>query len=168
MRESEKFKIDIYKLSNGDHHYEFSITQAFFEEFPISGILEGTGSAKVTLNKSESHLEAYFTIEVNVKLECDRTLETYPFDMVKDEHLIFKFGDEDVELDDNIVMIHRDTQRLYLQQYIYEFIHMAVPMKKLHPRFGDDSGTDELIYRSASSSTATSDPRWEQLKNLKK
>ncbi|MEM6524922.1 MAG: DUF177 domain-containing protein [Bacteroidota bacterium] len=169
MRGSEKFKIDIYKLSNGEHHYDFVVEKVFFDELPIGDILEGEGFVNVILNKGESLIEANFKIEVKVKLECDRSLEIFPFDIVKNEHLIFKFGEENVELDDNIIMIHRDTQRLDLAHYLYEFIQMAVPMKKLHPKFGEDNGEDELIYKSQElNQKSKSDPRWEKLKSLKK
>ena len=169
MRELEKFKIDIYKLSNGEHNYELEISKAFFQESPEGEVEEGKGSVKVSLEKNETFIDAYFTVEVKVKLECDRSLEPFLFDINRQEHLIFKYGEEDAELDDDIVMIHRDTQRLDLAHYIYEFIQVAIPMKKLHPRYGEDSGEDELIYTSVEAQTPSqSDPRWEQLKKLKK
>ncbi len=121
------------------------------------------------MRKSESLIEGEFKIELRVTLECDRSLEAFPFDINRQEQLIFKFGDEDAELDDNIVMIHRDTQRLDLAHYIYEFIHMSIPMKRLHPRFGEDTDEDELIYTSEKNDKVNEvDPRWEQLKSLKK
>ncbi|MEM1405280.1 MAG: DUF177 domain-containing protein [Bacteroidota bacterium] len=169
MRESGKFKIDIFKLSNGEHHYEFNIDHTFFTEMQESEIEEGTGKINIELNKKETFISILFIIDVTVKLECDRSLEAFYFNIKKQEDLIFKFGEEDIELDDNIVIIHRDTQRLGLAQYIYEFIHISIPMKKLHPRYGEDSGEDELIYSSFNENTTEgSDPRWEQLKKLKK
>ena len=48
---------------------------------------------------------------------------------------MFKYGDKDEEITDEIMIIHRDTATLELGQYIYEFIALAIPLKKLHPKF---------------------------------
>lgn len=168
MRELEKFKIDIFKLGNGIHTYEFEISKSFFEESPEGSIEEGKGIVKVELEKNDSFLNVDFNFDVKVELECDRSLEMFEFKIKKQENLIFKFGEEDIELDDNIVMIHRDTQRLDLAQYIYELMLVAIPMKKLHPKYGEDFGENELVYSSSEENPQTeSDPRWEQLKKLK-
>jgi uncharacterized metal-binding protein YceD (DUF177 family) len=73
-------------------------------------------------------------------------------------------------------MIHRDSDHLELGQYIYEFIGLAIPMKKLHPRYEgeldlEDESEGKIIYTSGSDSGDEGDedidPRWEQLKKLK-
>jgi uncharacterized metal-binding protein YceD (DUF177 family) len=67
-------------------------------------------------------------------------------------------------------------------QYIYEFIGLAVPMKKIHPRLAAEQyeETEEgiLVYRSAGEADGAEgddesegddvDPRWQILKNLPK
>ena len=74
-------------------------------------------------------------------------------------------------------MIHRESESLELGQYIFEFIALDVPMKKLHPRFEDEEEDDEavgkIIYSSAASDDGepgeegSTDPRWDILKKLK-
>ena len=53
------------------------------------------------------------------------------------------------------VVRDRETATLELGQYIYEFIALAVPLKKLHPRFKDeeededeDLSTGKIVYSS--------------------
>lgn len=170
MKELKRFRIDIHKLSNSEHEYQYEIGNAFFEEMPESIVSEGVGSVAVTLDKNERLINAHLRFDVRVKLECDRTLEPFDYDIKKEESLIFKFGEEEVELDDDIVMIHWDRQQLDLAPYIYELIAIAIPMKKLHPRLGEDSGIDEMIYTSEGnpqSDTEDVDPRWNKLKKLK-
>jgi uncharacterized metal-binding protein YceD (DUF177 family) len=77
------------------------------------------------------------------------------------------------------MVIHRDTDSLELGQYIYEFIALEIPMKRLHPRYAgepeDDDAEGRIIYSSGDPSTENDsdtnnediDPRWEQLKKLK-
>ena len=78
-----------------------------------------------------------------VGLVCDRTLEPFDHPIRADKKLVFKYGDTDEELSDEIVLIHRDSESLELGQYIFEFIALEVPMKKLHPRFRDEEDEDD-------------------------
>jgi uncharacterized metal-binding protein YceD (DUF177 family) len=55
---------------------------------------------------------------------------------------------------------------------MYEFIALEIPIKKLHPRFEDETedGTEgKIIYTSSTGQPdeETIDPRWEKLKKLK-
>jgi uncharacterized protein len=66
---------------------------------------------------------------------------------------------------------------LELGQYLYEFIALAVPMKRLHPKFQqEDEGLDEhengkIVYTSEDPNQEKKDdeidPRWNILKKLK-
>jgi uncharacterized metal-binding protein YceD (DUF177 family) len=85
------------------------------------------------------------------------------------------------EMSDEIIMIHRDTATLELGQYMYEFIALAVPMKKLHPKFqeteedeDEENPEGKIVYTSSDSSGDDKDddnngidPRWDILKKLK-
>jgi uncharacterized metal-binding protein YceD (DUF177 family) len=53
---------------------------------------------------------------------------------------------------------------------MYEFIAVAIPIKKLHPRFRDEDGGDEagkIVYRASTEGDSSVDPRWDALKKLK-
>ena len=171
MKELDKFNIDIFRLSNSIHDYQFEIGNSFFEAQPGSLVNEGQGSVKVLLDKNDNFIKASFELDLAVKLECDRSLEPFDFPIKKEENLIFKFGEEEAEVDDDIVIINRNRQRLNMAQYIYEFIGVSIPMKKLHPKYENEGDVDEMIYSSGNEndeeSTEAIDPRWQKLKKLK-
>jgi len=62
-----------------------------------------------------------------------------------------------------------------MSQYIYEFISMGIPMKKLHPKYNNENqnNDEQLFYSSTVDDSQTVknkeeiDPRWEALKKLK-
>ncbi|KXK30519.1 MAG: hypothetical protein UZ12_BCD005000568 [Bacteroidetes bacterium OLB12] len=89
--------------------------------------------------------------------------------------MVFKYGEEAQEISDEIVIITRDQDSIDLGQYFYEFIALAIPMKKLHPRFANEAENDQfIVYSTAQNETEESDkendaidPRWEKLKKLK-
>lgn len=180
MKELNNFYIDIYKLSNTKHEYEFAVNNAFFQDFDYGILEKGNATVKVILNKSETMLNINFNIEGYVELICDRSLEKFDYPIHADENIIFKFGDEEAELEDDIVIITRNTQRINIAQYIYEFMVVAIPMKKLHPQFQDEDENDDddsnlkLVYSSGGGETdgdssendSDIDPVWRKLKNL--
>jgi uncharacterized protein len=171
------FRINIVGLSNKEHQFDFQIGDEFFRHYGKDAglVSEGDLTAEVTLNKQETMIEARFLIKGTVKLVCDRSLDPFQHPLKIDKRVIFKFGDADEELSDEIIMIHRDSDTLELGQYMYEFINLELPMKKLHPRYQDEADDGEegkIIYSSGTTSTDAEsdediDPRWEKLKKLK-
>lgn len=172
------FTVNIVGLKNTVHHFEFEVENDFFSHYGTGLLSEGSLKAEVALDKRETFIEATFSVRGTVRLICDRSLDPFDHPIKADKKLVFKYGDTDEELSDEIVLIHRDSESLELGQYIFEFIALEVPMKKLHPRFRDeedeDDGTEgKIIYSSQASDEAHPDkgedidPRWEKLKKLK-
>ena len=177
MADLKKYKIDIFNIPLGVHEYEFDFNSDFFEKFENSLVEKGHGEIRVTLNKSETFLELNFQITGNLELVCDRSLDLFEYPINISRDLILKFGDkEQKESDgsnDEITFVTWGMQTIELAQYIYEFLNLEVPLKKLHPRYGDadDSGGDqqeELVYSSAGGENNETevDPRWQKLKNI--
>ena len=170
------YSVNIVGLSNTYQHFEFEVGNDFFGQYGTGLITEGSLKALVTLDKHETFIEAGFSITGWVKLICDRSLDPFEYPVRTEKRLVFKYGDSDQEISDEIIMIHRDSDSLELGQYIFEFITLEVPIKKLHPRFRDEEEDDategKIIYSSKTSSDDGDngediDPRWEILKKLK-
>jgi len=177
MKALRKYDIDIFNLNNGVHDYEYEIDSSFFESFEDSYIQKGNLKVKLALNKSETLLQSSFNIEGVVELICDRSLETFDYEINTNNNLIFKYGQEYIELTDEIITIPQNAQKINVAQYIYEFIGLAVPMKKLHPKFKTEEDEFEeadsiLIYSTGGQEqeeeNKETDPRWDILNKLKK
>ncbi|MCI0750465.1 MAG: DUF177 domain-containing protein [Flammeovirgaceae bacterium] len=131
------FKVNITGLSNKIHQFDYHLTDAFFKSFGSDTIHQGDFTVNVALNKHETFLEADFKISGKTSLVCDRSLEPFDFPIETGRKIVFKYGDENKELSDEIVMISRDTDQLDLGQYMYEFITLEITIKKLHPKYKD-------------------------------
>ncbi|KYG75982.1 hypothetical protein AWW68_09140 [Roseivirga spongicola] len=177
MRARKKYDIHIYKLSNGVHEYQFEIGKEFFEMFDGDLVENGQLNAVVSLNKSDSMIQVDFNIEGSLELECDRSLEKFDFPIHIDQNMIYKYGEEDKELSEDVFVIEKNTQTLNVAGIMYEFIGLEIPMKKLHPKFQEEEDEDDesegsMIYTSESEEDIEQkeediDPRWAALKNLK-
>jgi uncharacterized metal-binding protein YceD (DUF177 family) len=94
--------------------------------------------------------------------------------------LVLKYGEEiDSREEDEIIFMPWNTHSINIAQFVYEFISVAIPLKKLHPRYNNEdlSIEDHLIYSSGKQSDSNKnpgikedeiDPRWQRLKELKK
>jgi uncharacterized protein len=179
MKSLKEFNIEIFRLSDGKQSLSYEIKDSFFASFEDSFLEKGNLKVEVILDKSERMILSEFTIKGSVELICDRSLEAFNYEIDTHQSLVFKFGEEYMELSEDVIMIPEDLQKLNLSQYIYEFIGLSIPMKKLHPKYKDDEEDDDesetkLIYRSEDDSnknkkgdTEETDPRWNKLKDLK-
>ncbi len=129
------YSINFVGLSNNIHHFDYDFGDEFFKQYGTILIEKGSFHADVELNKHETFLEVNFKIKGTATLICDRSLEPFEFPIKNSHKVVFKFGDQDEELTDEIVMIHRDTVTLELGQYLYEFIALDVPLKSFIPVF---------------------------------
>lgn len=171
------FDIDIHNLSQKEYEYQFDIDDSFFALFEDSIVNKGSLVAKVNMSLHPGVIEMNFAIQGSVVITCDRSLEEYDQTIHSNERLLFKFGDENTEISEEIISITRDTHRINVAQYIYEFITIAIPFVKRHPRFQEEEDNNEevkLIYQSSTAPAEeeeenkdSEDPRWALLKNLK-
>ena len=163
------FDIDFYKLADGIYEFEFEFSSSLFDLFEDSIIKNGAGSIEVDLHKTASMITLNFRISGEVELICDRSLDLFMYPIEVENEVRLKYGDHWEELSEDLILIPTNTQKLDVGQFVYEFITLAIPMKKLHPRFNDE---EEYFYEVPSSTDESSDesvdPRWNELKKLKK
>jgi len=171
------YSVNIIGLSNKMHSFSYQFDDEFFVRYGKDLVSGGKFEAQVILDKHETFIEAQFNIKGQAALICDRSLDTFDFPLTIRKKVVFKYGESEEELSDEIVTITHDTVGLDLGQLMYEFIGVEIPIKKLHPRFQEEENEDDetngkLIYTSSTDTTSGEDddqidPRWEQLKKLK-
>ncbi|MET7255081.1 YceD family protein [Dyadobacter fermentans] len=185
VKELSKYNIDIYGLEDKQYDYDMESGDAFFEEMEQDLIEHGHFKTHVVLNKSATMIQLRFHTTGSVILTCDRSLETFEEPIDSDERIILKFGDHNEELTEEIEIISRNTNRINVARYIFDFIALSLPVKKLHPSLRteedefdleDDEEEGTLVYTSGGEAEEGDereeeekvDPRWEALKKLKK
>jgi uncharacterized metal-binding protein YceD (DUF177 family) len=175
VKDLKGFDIDIFGLKDKSYAFEFEGGDTFFALFENSLVKKGNFRAELTLDKSATMIQLYFHITGEVELICDRSLEPFNHPIDIEEKHILKFGETNEELTDEIEIIARNTTTINVAQYIYEYIGLSVPMKKIHPKLADQKYEETedtlLVYRSAAENNDddtedTGDPRWEALRKL--
>jgi uncharacterized metal-binding protein YceD (DUF177 family) len=178
------YDVEIIRLREGKHNFSFDVGDTFFSNFEDNHMVsKGSLLVNVVLNKEVNLIEAFFEIEGSVELVCDRSLETFDYPLKTFQKMLYKYGPEEKEINEEIYAITRDTPKINLAQLLYEFILLAIPAKKIHPDYLEEMDEDDfenegkLVYLSdedgeaeddSPSASRETDPRWEILKNLKK
>jgi uncharacterized protein len=169
------FSVNIIGLAKKQHEFSFKLDSRFFEQYGNQTVSSGDFDAKVILNKKETLIEAEFEIKGKADLICDRSLDPFQLPINIHRKVMFKYGDAAEEVSDEIVIITHEQDRLDVGQFMYEYIVLEVPIKKIHPRFQNENEEEEetevsedgtLVYRTDKEEEKI-DPRWEQLKKLK-
>jgi uncharacterized protein len=174
MKKLKEFDIDFDRLEEKTYQFQYKINSDFFSFFEYSIVQNGNLEVNLTLTKTATLLDLNFNIKGFVVLVCDRSLEEFEFPIAITNKLIAKLSDKFEELTDELITIDRSESVVNVAQFIYEYIALEIPMKKLHPKFQDEDESEEndiLIYSSEKkdgNENESPDPRWEALKKLNK
>lgn len=165
MKPFKPYDIDILALKDKTHRYEYQIDDTFFALFEGGLIERGNCSVVLQVDKSANMLTLRFDISGTLELICDRSLEPFTDPIALHERIFYRFGEEEKELTEEVMIIPHGTTTINVAQHIYDFISLSVPMKKLHPRFRSneiDSVSDAqetvLIYSSPADEAETIAP----------
>ena len=168
VKRLKTYQIDIFGLKDGTYEFDFNFNDTFFAEFENSLVNKGEGTCKVLMKKTDSMITLELTVLGAIELECDRSLASFDYPINVSRTIMYKYGNKEKELSEDVFMISKTTQGIRVGSFLYEIINLAVPMKKLHPKFQDEGKDDEMIFSSAFEKAVSVDPRWETLKKLNK
>jgi len=165
------YTIPVSGLKEGQNYFDFEINKEFFEQFEESEIKEGKLTAVVDVDKRTSHIDLVIKIQGVVSISCDRCLGIFSLPVDCTNRLLVKLGKVRDEDDPDIITIPAEEQDLDLKQYLFEYILLALPIKRIHPDDDDgnstcDPGMLEKLQEHIAGDANGKDPRWDELKKL--
>jgi len=172
MKPDSKYKIEFAALKIGDHQFNFKADKKFFDRFNFSDFNDISVNIDIDLTKKSTLLKLNFVLEGRVNVSCDLTNEPYDHTIKHVASLVVKFGQEYNDEDDEILVLPHGEHKLFVDQYIFEMIVLSLPPKRIHPGVEDGSLNSEILEileeLKPKENSNLADPRWEQLKKLKK
>ena len=145
MKPLVPFTLPISGLRDGTHEFRFQVGEDFFRCFEGSVIHQCDLVVDLVLDKSPNLLVLHFKIDGTVEVECDRCLA--PFNLpVRDEQSLLVKYDEAPREEGEVIYIEKGTHSLSVAKFVYEFIHLAVPIYKTHERAGAECDPEMLKY----------------------
>ena len=129
--------IPVRGLPAGESSFRFAIGKEFFQAFENTQIKDADCSVKVSVIRHQTLLDVVCEIGGFVVVECDRCLEDLTLKVDVEPHLTVGFGTVDVdeigEVDDDVLVIDRSESELSLDQFVYDYICLSLPIVKVHP-----------------------------------
>ena len=166
-----QYSIPFRGLSEGKHDFEFVADDSFFEHFESSEVKKGLVKIGIELIRHAQFLELSFEISGRVTVICDRCLEPFAMGISSEAMLYVRFGEKTHEQSEEVLILADSSNELDLSQYIYEYVHLALPYQRIHPEFDGVSGCNPEMMKKLEDHTAhenpeATDPRWDKLKGL--
>jgi uncharacterized metal-binding protein YceD (DUF177 family) len=156
-------------LSAGNHDFVFDIDKKFFDDFEGSEIKEGKVNVLVNLTKTANFLELNFRLEGTLLATCDRCLDEFELPIEYLTKLYVKFGDITDDQNDEIIMLPYSEGELDIKQFIYEYIHLSLPYKRVHPndKKGKSTCNTEMLKKLGEYTVKEhTETPWDDLKKL--
>lgn len=166
------YSLPISGMKEGFHRFDFEIGNDFFSLFEGSEIEEGELKVILDADKRASHIDLTILIDGTVQVSCDRCLGIFSYPLHCENRLLVQFGRKHDESDPDIITLTEEENELDLKQYFYEYILLALPVKRLHP--DDENGNStcdpemlrKLNEHLINNDDIGTDPRWDVLKKI--
>ena len=163
------YSLPIQGLKTGVHSFKFEVDSAFFAQFEDSPVQEGKVSFDLELDKRPDLMLFNFTLGGFVKAECDRCTATIDLPLEDERQLIVKFGEEEMEVDDEVIILHRDAPVFNVAKYLYEFVVLALPITNTYDCENDAEppcNFEVLKHLKTDTEEDKAGSVWDSLRNL--
>lgn len=175
MQTRKEYIIQFVGLSLGEHKFEFEVTDKFFENLEFSEIKHANLHISLNLLKQSQMMVLEFGISGTVKALCDLCATEFDLPIYGNHKLIVKVGGSDTgNEDDDIITVAANEHQLDLSTYLYEYIALSLPIKRVHPVDKEGNSTCDLEtlkklenFIIEDEKVEETDPRWNGLKNIK-
>jgi len=172
VKKNGAYVVRFSELKEDTETFEYSLEETFFQFFPSTEWESGKIRAVVEVEKRADGITLDFELNGILTVVCDRCLEPFPIEVCASPTLYIKYGQETKELDDNVVVISREENQVDLGKYMYEYLVLALPVRRVHP--DQENGQpgcnskmlEKLEKHIVSDETERTDPRWDELKKL--
>lgn len=176
MKNTKEYLIPFIGLKLGKHHFEYQISNAFFEIFDYNEYHDSNIKVNVVLEKKSTLLELSFKHKGVVNVPCDLTSEDFDLPIKGKMKLIVRFGEEFNNENEELLILPHGEFEIDVAQYIYEMIVLSVPLRRVHPGIKDGSLKTEALIKLNELAVKEEkkvireeeniDPRWDKLKQL--
>ena len=172
MKDLKQFNIQFVGLKEGNHTFNYTIDNKFFEAFNFDEFNNSSIEVSLSFLKKSTLFELVFNANGTVKIPCDLTNELYDQEINTEMPLVIKFGLEYNDENEEILILPHEAYEVNVAQFIYEMIVLSIPNKRIHPKVLDGTMKSEALDKlkeleiKEEKTVEETDPRWDKLKNL--
>lgn len=131
------------------------------------------GEVLVHFFKAVRFIQIKFTVEANLKLVCDRSLNRFKKHISDSYKILFNADEDDLMIGEkSATKPIPGSLILDIEDEVRDTIMLNIPVKKIHPKYVDEQGNlkdfkTKKFGDIPESDEENIDPRWEALRKLK-
>lgn len=168
---SNPYLIQFAGLRNGEHVFDYVVDDSFFKKREYSEVQRALINTHIVLTK-ETHLLVFdIKMEGTINVMCDRCGDSFDLPVIGENKLIVSLTNDRFENETDILSIPIDSSEIDISQYLYEYIAMLLPQRRIHPDKEDGtSGCNPEAMKilnklSSEEREKKINPIWEELKS---
>jgi uncharacterized metal-binding protein YceD (DUF177 family) len=136
MSHRREYEIAFVGLKPGEHEFNYEINEKFFEPFQQQDFTNCQANVKLRLDKKTGFMLLKFDVYGKVEVMCDRCGNNLPMQLWDEFNIVVKSVDDPDEMnaqeeDPDVYYISRGESHLNVEDWIYEFINLSLPMQKM-------------------------------------
>lgn len=136
MGKRKSFDIAFVGLKPGIHKFEYEIDEKFFAETGNREFANCSAKIKLQLDKKSSFMLLKFEVGGKSDVICDRCNNTLTMELWDEFNMAIKLVENPEEMNDkeddpDVYYISKTESHLHLNDWIFEFISLSVPMQKM-------------------------------------
>jgi len=170
--ETKKLQFDIQKIPEGQSYKEIVLPEEYFTLAEEIKLLNA--NVQISFYRTDHFIKVSFELEGDVELVCDRSLDLFEHAVGGEFDILFQPGEtqESETARSAVKQIPADLLMIDIENEVRDTIMLNMPIKKIHPRYLDESGKPKKFEtaefgKPEPDDEQSIDPRWEKLKKLK-
>lgn len=126
--------IPLKGLTHGEHVFDFVLNGEFFQAFENTQIKDADCSVSVKVYRQQTVMDVECDMRGFVIVECDRCLDDLTLKIDVKRGLTVGFGAVDLDDEsDDVMVIDSNVGEVDLDQFVYDYICLSLPLVKVHP-----------------------------------
>lgn len=170
MKKAE-FHIPLAGLKDKVYHFEYEFEASFFDADSEPSVKDPAIGLHIIFDKTNEPYVLDFNISGDYAGDCDRCGSGIRIPVEGAFRLFVEFGQPIEGADDSeVIYISRDDHELELDEHVYDFVYLSIPMVKRCSTPEELARCDKKVkayLKESPSDEPSGDPRWEALKKLK-
>lgn len=171
MYNKDQYTLNLQPIPQGPSTWHSTLEHSFLQRNDQLGLLGGLVEVDVEILRTADTYELLVHLIGHVQVTCARCLTPAELPVDTSYELVVKLGATYNDEDDMEIIVPRTDARLDLQQILYEWVLLSLPINKGHQP-GNCPGEYEKVLEKYRPKTKEEkkdqvDPRWEKLWSLK-
>lgn len=144
-RVTERFRVQLNRLPQGDFEQDFQLEDDFLSREEAFDLLGGEVQVYLEGTRSGDLYDLHFTLTGTVKTLCTRCDMEMLLPIENEFHAVVKMGEEAGGDDDEEIIVSRSNPLLELDDMLYGFVVLSVPLRRTHEEGDCDEAVDSFF-----------------------